>query len=510
MNKAIVKTLTPVHVGSGKSFKHKIEFFSEGDYIYIIDSEKIFDKIGTNGIDEWVSAINMEVSVKDFLKARHLTYKPEDISLRKCALFNPIKKDKELHEQIYSPVYNCPFIPGSSIKGAMKTALLDYITDNKKVIEKERFKLSDIYREEIKNEKKRIKWFDEKTDSVLFGEDANHKSTRFLKTGDAYFKNVKTKVYFTQALNASENGWKLNANISNLYEAVPEEATAVFEMKLDDVLFARNLEKESEKWQKPQFEYLHKGLIAVAEQINRASIKALERELDFFKDVVPDKAGINYIKKCEDILEIAEKCKNNEFVLRVGANSGYNFTTLRWIDKLEIFQPLATNNNYALLRKEIQKNGNKKDYSRESLWPRTRKMITDGTPFGFIKITLLSDEEYEQYKKEMENIREQTTGEKIETSLISNKPQTRTAPGKTIQPPQPYTGNLSQGTGKIPAQVIRSGKTNIVKLLIKDNETELPLTGYASEIETGKYIYVRITQYSKGKIVSVYYESDIK
>ena len=510
MNKAIVQTLTPVHVGSGKSYKHKIEFFSEGDYIYIIDPEKILCKIGTNGIDEWVKAINYNVPVKDFLKNRHLTYKPEDISLRKCVLFNPIKKDKELHEQIYNPVFNCPYIPGSSIKGAIKTAMLDIITNNNKLIEKEKIKLSDIYKEERKNERKEFKWDDDNTDRILFGDDANHKSTRFIKTGDAYFKNTKTKVYFTQALNADRNGWKLNGNISNLYEAIPEEATAAFEMKLDDLLFSRNLEKESERWEKPQFEYLKKGLTSIPEQINRATITALKKELDFFKDIEPDEAGKNYLKKCETLLEIAEKCKNNEFVLRIGGNSGYNFTTLRWIDKLEIFHPLSSNNYYALLRKEIQKNRNKKDYGRESLWPRTRKIVTDGTPFGFVKITLVSDEEYEQYRKELENIQEKPERQKNELTFTPPEPKAEPVPQKTIKPPELYSGKLYQGIGKIPAEVIKSGKTNIVKLLIKDNELELPLRGYNSEIETGKYIYVRITQYSKGKIVQVNYESDIK
>ena len=520
MSKALIRTLTPVHIGSGKSYNHKLEFFSEGKYIYIIDPEKIFQKIGISGIEDWVNSINKEVPVKEFLNNRKLIYKPEEIALRKCELYNQIKKEKELHEQISNPLYECPYIPGSSIKGAIKTALLDYITDNKELINKDRIKLSHIF--EIRGEKKIQKWFDELTDKFLFGEDANHKSTRFLKIGDAYFVNSKTLVYYTQALNADTGIWKLNGNISNLYEAIPEEATTVFEMKLDALLFARNLEKERDKWNGPQFDYLEKGLTFITEKINQATITALKKEIDFLKDVESDAAGRNYLKKCETLLEIAEKCKSNEFVLRIGANSGYNFTTLRWIDKLEIFQPLHSNNDYALLRKEIQKNRNRKDYRRERLWPRTRKMVTDGTPFGFVKITLISDDEYEQFKKEQENIREKAASTLIQTSpnraetkakpQLENKIQSQSQPQPQpqTQPPQPYTGKIFQGANKIPAQVIKSGRPNIVRLLIKDNEIELPLMGYASEIETGKYIYVRITQYSKGKIVSVYYENDIK
>jgi len=363
MSKALLETLTPVHIGSGKSYKHKIEFFSEGKYIYIIDPEKIFQKIGIEGINEWVKAIDKNVPVKDFLSNRKLFFKPEEIALRKCKLFNEIKRDKELHEQIYNPLLG-PYIPGSSIKGAIKTAILSYISNNEQIINK-------INLKHIKtiNEKNQIEWNDKKTDEILFGEDANHKSTRFIKIGDAHFGNIETIVYFAQALNADVKSWKLNGKISNLYEAIPEGAKTLFEFKFDNLLFKRNFEKENEKWIEPQFEFLPKDITSLIKLFNEETKNALNKEIEFFNDLNLDNAGNNLIKKYDELLKKAINCRDNEFIIRVGANSGYNFTTLRWVDKLPFFHPLKNNYEYALLRKEIQKNRNKKDYRAEQLWP---------------------------------------------------------------------------------------------------------------------------------------------
>jgi len=505
MSKAIIQTLTPVHIGSGKQYKHELEFFSEGNWIYIIDPEKIFQKIGANGIDVWVEAINRGDSIKDFLNKKIHNFKTEEISLKKCFLHNKIKKDKELHEQFYSPILG-PCIPGSSIKGSIKTTILDYITDNSQLTKKNKIGI-DVIKE--KNQKpNKITYSDKITDEIFFGETANYKSTRFLKVGDAYFKNIETKVYFTEALNADKEGWKLNGNIANLYEAIPENSTAVFEFKFDENLFKINIEYEKDKWGGDQFKYLNKSTSELCNIINNSTKKALERELDFFVDIELDGAGNKLIEKYENILDLAEKCKQNEFIIRVGANSGYNFTTLRWIDKLEIFNPVNSNNEYALLRKEIQKNSFKKDYRNEALWPRTRKIITDGTPFGFVKITLISDEEYEIHKNQITHQQpKQGYGVFSNTTV---KVQVKQSENATPKIPELYKGSLKKDIKKIPAQVVKSGKPNFVKLLIENNEIEMPLMGYTTELEVGLYIFVRIAQYRNGIIEQVNFDGYIR
>ncbi|MCX7986295.1 MAG: type III-A CRISPR-associated RAMP protein Csm5 [Bacteroidales bacterium] len=506
--KALITTLTPVHIGNGVKYKHKVEFFSDNKYVYIIDPEKILALIGQQGIESWVKAINDGVAIKEFLKNRQFDI--EKIIVKKCPLANQIKKDKELHEQIYNPLLG-PYIPGSSIKGAIKTAILDFLTDNSTNLQN--IELNDIrLEEENENGNIKIEWKDEIIDKKLFGQDANHKSTRFIKVGDAYFINTKTKIYFTQALNAegnADNGkWKFNGSISNLYETIPENSKALFQFSIDQNLFKLNEKYESVKWTNIETRFLTDNLVHI---INNATKSALEKELKYFEsysDIVSnDKGKEKYLTYLQKIREEFDKLSDNEFIIRVGANSGYNFMTLRWMDKLDFFQPTRSNPYYLELRKAIQKNRNRKNYSAEYIWPRTRKITTTGIPFGFIKISPInSDEEYLQIKKQLET--KANDLQQIHIEKLNNTTDV-SIHFKTEVVPQAYKGKIEQGI-KVPAVVIKPGKPNIVKLLIENNEITISLNGYASELPEHKYIYVKITEFSKGQIRRVNFLSEVK
>jgi CRISPR type III-A-associated RAMP protein Csm5 len=400
--KALITTLTPVHIGNGVKYQHKVEFFTDkgkdnNDWVYIIDPDKIFELIGIDGINEWTKSIEKGVSIKEFLKNRK--FETNSIIKKKCPLANPIKKDKELHEQVYSPLLG-PYIPGSSLKGAIKTAILDYITD--KNDKTKSLTLSDIRFEEDNN-RRRVNWdYYKEADKKFFGNDANHKSTRFLKLGDAFFTNVQTRVYFTQALNAEGNAdegiWKLNGAISNLYEAIPEKAETLFQFSIDEQLLGLNIEKDASKWNKIDTSFINRELFKI---VKNSTKKAVEKELKLLDSIELENAGIKLKSAYEKILDEINKLTDNEFIVRVGANSGYNFMTLRWIDKLPFFQPLNNKKYYFELRKAIQKNRRRKDYRTEETWPRTRKIVTTGIPFGFVKIKILTEEEYLNQKERM-------------------------------------------------------------------------------------------------------------
>jgi hypothetical protein len=72
---------------------------------------------------------------------------------------------------------------------------LDYISDNINRISS--LNLSDIRIEKINNNRKEVKWdFYEKADKKLFGKDANHKTTRFIKLGMLFYKHSNQSVFY--------------------------------------------------------------------------------------------------------------------------------------------------------------------------------------------------------------------------------------------------------------------------------------------------------------------------
>jgi len=477
MSRATIITLTPVHVGSGKNYQHKIEYFTENNFVYIIDPEKLFYKISSD-IDLWIDLINKGESIKNFIKNKRIDF--QSIALRVCKLKSKIKKDKELHEQIFSSIKGF-YIPGSSIKGAIKSCLLSYLASDCKLID-------EIVINDLKNDKKN--WSDKKIDDKFFGDGTNKKLTRFIKVGDAYFGDIETNVYYSEALNADKNCWIVNKGIANLYEAIPENKEAYFEMNFDDQLLRLNLQYLSNQFTSEPFMKFKNNFSVLPKVVNNETKKAIERELNFFDMFQLPQEGEFYIKELKKILAIIEACNKNEFVVRVGSNSGYNFITYKWFDDLPAFKSFYGKDEYKNLRKEVQKNRFHKDYTNENFWPRTRKIASGGIPFGFVKISIIDDGIDVDAKR-------------VKGSLIQEEKKPRENGRKA---PDYYTGTIKQGTEGIPAMVIESGKPNKVKLLIKDNEVILPLQKYFSPIEYGTFVYVRVVEFSKNVIKTVSYQ----
>jgi len=494
MTKARLVTLTPVHIGNGIKYQHNVEFFTKNNYVYIIDPEKLLKELSksnnnlVNIIQEWVEFIEEKNSdVASFLKKNGIQF--DNVLLRKCLLHKIIKKNKELHEQIYSPI-NGFYIPGSSIKGAIKSCLLAFLTEEKK----QQLKIDDLRTIENKDNKVIKNWSFNIVDNKIFGNYANTKLTRFIKVGDAFFKKIETKVYYTEALNADKNGWIMNKGIANLYEAIPENSEGIFDIKFDTELLS-TIEKYIDKKEDYGVYEQFKNIFFAYEfpsKINEVTKQMLQNEISYFKKVEKVQLAIEgkkLLEKYKILEKIIDQCKKNEFVIRLGGNSGYNFITYKWFDKLPFFIEDEDKNEYNDLRKIVQKNNSNKDYSTETFWPRTRKITSDGIPFGFVKISLLN-----------ENGLDKSIANYVE---VKSREQAQVVP--LLKEPEPFAGILKQGMTNIVAKVVEPGKPNKVKLLIKDKDIILQLDKYASELEKDTLIYVKIDEFSKGLVKKVSY-----
>ena len=121
-----IKTLTPIHIGTGKELT-PLEFFNN----YRINYDKLFDLIAEEKKDDffnWIDQIlDARFSVNDIQKKFGI--KSNDI-ISNCGLyrFNQSFQDK-VREGIKDSSSKL-FIPGSSIKGAIRTALMYKVLKN--------------------------------------------------------------------------------------------------------------------------------------------------------------------------------------------------------------------------------------------------------------------------------------------------------------------------------------------------------------------------------------------
>lgn len=370
--KATLKTLTPVHIGSGQTLNKNIDFAQEGNQIGFFDLDKIVQLIGIENINQLTSTIEQSKPMLDFLRNGIKLKNPLN---EFCERISPVKSITTTTTQLkehYRTTLKGVCIPGSSLKGSVKTAIWDNLADDNI--------LRTLSSDNLKNN--RGKWSDSYLDKKLFGNTANDKSTRFIKIGDIHFPEVQTEIHETIIINQHFNNWTKKEGSSFLIECIPANQKAEFDMKIDDTLLAKNKENYPLIFTDTKTEYL-KNSTGLAKLVNAYTVAILEWEIRDLEDrnFGNTEVGNEMLDKYDAIAQMIDKLPDNEFILRVGANSGWRFMTGGWITKPAIE---ISDGDYFSLIKTIQK----KEYGNEVLLPKTRKTNKTGLPFGFVKVTI--------------------------------------------------------------------------------------------------------------------------
>lgn len=356
MSKIQITTLTPVHIGSGNFLQYNTEFVrtatSTGQFLRVIDDRKILDLIGEEHLNDWLLSIERKESIKDLVKRYASQSKIADYSKRRMVLFSDVKETDTLKECIHDG-FGVPYIPGSSIKGAIRTAVL--ASKVKRIND-----LSD----KIKDKSGKIKA--SLVEKELFGKDPNLDVFRFLQVGDAYFeKDTEIALRLVMRLNITGNEETLVPSVGNckpqLVEAIGLEENAVFQMKI-----------------LPRFEIVS-SLFQLFQLVNAHTLKLVEEEIQIWQEYGNRIGADEYIEKMNEVLSVIKDCESDECVLRIGHASGWRFITGAWTESLPNFETDVVN---------AARPGNNYKYSNYD-FPKSRRTDSDTDLLGFVKLKIV-------------------------------------------------------------------------------------------------------------------------
>jgi CRISPR-associated protein Csm5 len=383
MNNITIETLSPVHIGSGRTLQKNIDFifFSHlnNKPIAIIDEEKIFNLLGREKLNQWMRAIEEKADILPMLRQQKPNLSPLDIHHR----ISYTRETNILKGELYEHIHNAsakPYIPGSSLKGAIRTALFAQIIDHSDTLlnhklgreEKEKFNKKTGKKEIV------IEFSDKQLQQEYFGSTPNNNIFRLLHVGDAIFE--KTEAIMVNTYCMQHNGWQKRTDLSQWTECIPKGEKSSLRINfLEQTLLTGKDTGQVQHKIKHFVGKNHEHLKAdnLFQTINHHTICLLEKEISFIKDQEDD-ALYSYADRLDEVLETAKQCNHTSCVLRVGKHSGYWFMTGGWQEEL------LDEGTYREVKRAAQRRSGYENFPL----PKTRRFTGNGSPVGFVKLSI--------------------------------------------------------------------------------------------------------------------------
>lgn len=329
MNNVKIRTLTPIHIGSGNILQYGNDFVKgidkEGyEALGIIDPSKVLQVIGEDNLNKWVSSIDRGDSTDEIIRGFGKKVGITSYSSRIIELHaGNVRKTETLRELIHDGMGRM-YLPGSSIKGAIRTAILASIipTDNDKLRQ-----LSLMVEEKVNAEKIEQKYF---------GENPNTDCFRFLKVSDAIFDEKSISRALKMAnININEHPERgfWDCSKSQLIEAISAQESTSCRISIDHKAYQNagiNMR-----------EYMT-SLETLFKTINEHTRSLVKSEIRYWKEYKDEDSNKveKYIQEMKKILEQVNTCSQSDgkqCVLRVGHGSGWRFITGAWSERLDNF-----------------------------------------------------------------------------------------------------------------------------------------------------------------------------
>ncbi|QTA38789.1 type III-A CRISPR-associated RAMP protein Csm5 [Thermosipho ferrireducens] len=336
-----LEIITPLAICSGEVIQ-SFEVIKDGNSAYVLDFQKLMSQEENflNYLIEYPEILESSEEIKKVLRFFNVDYS----KYIKHSLKGYLPRNLRINEFVKTA--GRPYIPGSSLKGAIRTFLIK----GTKYTEKYSVKL-------FKTSYGKSKFFDDTVDRELFGT-PNESPFRMLKIFDSETIDVKNlKVKMIEVVKLNEN----KKSIPLYYEVLDKGIKLRGEIVIDYRFMNSNFIKNSEI------------LDNFVERLKKGYEDYVDHELSILEryKVLPLLKFYKYLSSI--------KLSENQFLVQLGASTGfYSKTLVKSMDSKSIGN----------LKKILGNRGRKISVK---LFPKTRRVIKEGNywiPLGWAKITL--------------------------------------------------------------------------------------------------------------------------
>ena len=306
--KLAIEILTPVQSGSGAELFKELDFIERSGAVFIVDQQQSFSAIVSGDL-------NIDALLEKSLKLSDLVLAAgQDFGYRLPWLSSPQKVPDKFREQLKDAT-NRPYLPGSAIKGAIRTALIaEWIrtagkSDNVANSADPTISIAGLLPDKYIKPKKAANKLMEK----LVGQDAMQDIFRSFKVKDAYFSDTDLRLADIRWLN--ENRWRSMSKrksmdnwqeADGLYaEVLQANALALVIMQWDGFLLS-----DTAAWQHADTvgnNIAPQNFDDLKQRLNQHAKYRLQREIDYYK-AQSKPAPENECKRLLALLETQNNC----------------------------------------------------------------------------------------------------------------------------------------------------------------------------------------------------------
>lgn len=363
-----LQPVTPVHIGSGeeKDWIYGLDFIVDGNKAYVIDLKKVAE----NGYD--INRITACFLNKDVKGVKQLLGNNLKAVSKRIFLYPQVNTNSNIKAFIRNQLTDKPVIPGSSLKGAIRSILFTYLRDN------------------------------ETSNGDVFGKLKDGEDfMRFIQVSDIELSKTRlrnTKIFNLHTNNGEwEGGWKhgnktsenFNPNgFNTIYECVceDEDNIGVGTISMKAQLFSMLSQIATQMPHAAAKNSILKGGLTTLFGIINAHTRAYHiKEKKFFEKFEADNS--TEIVDCIDyLLEQLDDMSDNQYcMLKMAAGSGFHSITGDW--QHEDYTDTG----------EWARDMNRRD--ERKFKAKSRKIAIEGdmlSLMGFVVLSQASKQDYEQ------------------------------------------------------------------------------------------------------------------
>lgn len=349
----ILTPLTPIHIGSGNELT-PYNYVIKDNIFYRISFEKVIPKLSLNERNELVRILetNNFIKIRSFIQR---VYKPEYGYYYSCSVDEDViikyeskitgaqksNEENKLSVEEFIGNYLGKYIPGSSLKGAIRNAYIGsnmtsrqhYTIERDERIKTKPFKaIGDARRESDRREASII---------GLSEKNSFYDPFKKLLVKDSECLKDLVEVREVERVNKKQNMPLGSYEVTKSILSSGDIVEIKFELDINSVIlpnedFLNKLYFEKNRKADREIITEYKNLVIDKDKkgglfycLNEKAVKVLEEDRKFF-DRIGKREGIEACKKLKKYLS---ELKSNEVLIKFGKGAGFNSTTLNVFNK---------------------------------------------------------------------------------------------------------------------------------------------------------------------------------